>query len=97
MTAKIYKPAKNAMQSGNTKTNFWLLEYTPEGKKFIDPLMGWSGGTDTKGQLKLKFPTKEKAIAYATSNGIAYILAEPKARKKVKKSYADNFAYRVHN
>ena len=82
------------MQSGDAKTNYWLLEYKPEGKKFADPLMGWTGGTDTKQQLKLKFATREKAIAYADSKNIPYEVIRPHLRQKVKKSYAENFAYK---
>lgn len=82
------------MQSGDANTDMWLLEYKPAAKKFADPLMGWTGGTDTKQQLKLKFATKEKAIAYAKANNISYDLIAPHTRKKVKKSYADNFAYK---
>ena len=93
MTARIYKPAKTAMQSGTKKSEEWLLEYKPEKRKYVEPVMGWTGSGDTKQQLKLKFSTKEKAIAYAEANNIAYKLVEPKPRKYIKKSYADNFAY----
>ena len=30
MTARIYKPAKTAMQSGQAKTKEWMLDYEPE-------------------------------------------------------------------
>ncbi len=64
MTARIYKPARNAMQSGTAKTKLWLLEYEPEAPRMVEPLMGWTSSTDMKSQIKLRFPTKEEAIAY---------------------------------
>lgn len=92
MTARIYKPAKTAMQSGYGNTEEWLLEFEP-GRRTPDPLMGWSGSNDTQQQVQLSFPTKEEAIAYATRNGIAYVLTEPKVRAPIKKSYSDNFKF----
>ena len=94
MKARIYKPAKNAMQSGEAKTRYWLLVYEPEKKPYIEPLMGWTGGSDMRQQLKLRFPTREEATAYAKRNNIPYEVWVPKPRKKIKKSYADNFAFR---
>ena len=97
MKARIYKPAKTAMQSGTKKSEDWLFEYVPEKQKYVEPIMGWTGSGDTKQQLKLKFSTKEKAIAYAEKNNIPYKLIEPKIRKQIKKSYADNFAYKAES
>lgn len=93
MPARIYKPAKTAMQSGLGRTESWVLEHEPETPRQIDPLMGWTSSVDMRSQLKLTFDTKEEAIAYAERNGIAYSFAEPKLRKAVKKSYADNFKF----
>lgn len=94
MKAKIYKPTKTAMQSGTATNDFWLLEFASEDKKYIEPLMGWVGNRDTKQQLRMKFDSKEQAIAYAENNEIPFKLIEPKTRKFIKKSYADNFAYK---
>jgi hypothetical protein len=93
MTARIYKPAKTAMQSGEARTKEWVLEHEPASPRRIDPLMGWTSSGDTRQQLRLSFDTKEEAIAYAERNGIAYSLAEPKPRRQVRKSYADNFKF----
>lgn len=95
MKAKIYKPAKSAMQSGVRNTKLWLLEFEPVEKKFVEPLMGWTGSADTMQQLRLRFATKEEAIAYAEGKKIEYQVQEPKKRKQIKKSYADNFAYKA--
>ncbi len=94
MTARIYCPTKNAMQSGLKNTRQWVLEYISEQGKSLDPLMGWSGGSEMAGQIHLKFISKEEAISYAKRNGIAYEVTEPKTRTRKIKSYADVFAYR---
>ncbi len=92
MTARIYQPARNAMQSGQAKDK-WLLEYAPETPRVIEPLMGWTSSNDMKSQVKLKFDSKEEAIAYATRNGIAYRVEEPKALTRKILSYSDNFRH----
>ena len=88
--AKIYKPSKTAMQSGIKKFDKWIIEFITE-KPGINPLMGWESSTDTNSELKLEFSSKELAIEYAKKNKINFELIEPKTRKIVKKSYADNF------
>ena len=94
MTAKarIYQPAKTAMQSGRAKTRYWLFEYDPS-PKVIDPLMGWTGSTDTLGQLRLRFPTQEAAEDFAKERGIPYEIEAPHKRSLKHKSYADNFRF----
>ena len=93
MTARIYKPAKTAMQSGLARTKEWVLEHEPEAAREIDPLMGWTSATDMSQQVKLAFDTKEEAIAYAERNGLPYVLEEPQPRKAIRKAYADNFKF----
>ena len=88
--AIIYIPNKNPMQSGLAKNNKWILEFkTQDPTK--NPLMGWESSTDTYGELNLEFDTKELAITYAKKNKIEFEVIEPKERKVLKKSYADNF------
>jgi hypothetical protein len=93
MAARIYKPAKTAMQSGSARTHEWVLEYEPEAPREVDPLMGWTSSADMKSQLRLTFDTKDEAIAYAERNGLAYRLLEPKPRAAIRKSYSDNFRF----
>jgi len=88
--AKIYKPSKSAMQSGNKNSSKWLLEFETK-KTGINPLMGWESSTDTLSELKLEFSNKNLAIDYAKKNKIIYEVIESKERKIVKKSYSDNF------
>ena len=88
--AKIYKPHKTAMQSGLGKTDKWILEFeTQDPTK--NPLMGWESSSDTYSELKMEFSTKDLSINYAKKKKIDFELIEPKKRKVVKKSYADNF------
>jgi hypothetical protein len=91
--ARISKPAKTAMQSGQAKTKLWLLDLEPADPVEVDPLMGWSGSHDTDKQLRLWFPTKEAAIAFAQARGLSFTVMEPHQRTIRPKSYADNFAF----
>jgi len=88
--AKIYKPAKTAMQSGLKKFDKWILEFITNDPS-INPLMGWESSDDTLSELKMEFDNKDLAIEYAKKNKIEYELIEPQNRKIVKKSYSDNF------
>ena len=88
--AKIYIPAKTAMQSGRGKLKKWVLEFVTKDTA-TNPLMGWESSTDTLDEVILKFPTKEKAIEYAEANNISYRVIEPNKKEYVIKSYADNF------
>ena len=70
MRARIYKPAKNAMQSGKARTKQWVLEYEPESPRTIDPLMGWTSSSDTQSQVRLRFESRE--ALYDWYNSPAY-------------------------
>jgi predicted DNA-binding transcriptional regulator YafY len=93
MLARIYRPAKSAMQSGKAKTHDWVLEFEPASARLPDPLMGWTQSTDMDGQVRLRFASKDEAVAYATAHGIAFQVTEPKTPRKIIKAYADNFAF----
>ena len=92
MLARIYRPARNAMQSGKAKTRDWILEFEPASARSPDPLMGWTSSSDMDGQIRLSFDTKDEAVAYAQRHGIPFQLFEPRDPKRVIKAYADNFA-----
>jgi hypothetical protein len=94
MTARIYKPTRTAMQSGQANTRDWLLVFEPETPRQIEPLMGWTASSDMKQQVRLQFATKEEAVAYCDRHGIAYRVYEPKEPARRKIAYADNFGYR---
>jgi hypothetical protein len=93
MVARIYKPAKTAMQSGTAKTKEWVLDYEPEAPRSVEPLMGWTSSGDMRQQVHLQFDTKEEAIAYCERAGIPYQVSEPKPAVRRTMSYSDNFAY----
>ena len=93
MLARIYRPAKTAMQSGHAKTREWTLQFERETARLPDRLIGWNQSSDMKGQVVLTFDTQEEAIAYAQAHGIPFRVTEPKPVKRFIKAYADNFAY----
>jgi len=94
MVARIYKPTRNAMQSGVAKTKLWVLEYEPERPRTVEPLMGYTASVDMQSQIRLTFETKDEAIAYAERNGIPFRVFEPHETSRRKIAYSDNFAFR---
>jgi hypothetical protein len=91
--ARIFRPAKTAMQSGRGNTKRWVLEYEPATPREPDPLMGWSSAKDTLNQVRLRFETLEEAKQFADKKGIDYVVVEPQERLFKPKNYADNFRY----
>jgi len=95
MFARIYKPAKTAMQSGRANTKSWQLEFDAETARRIDPLMGWTGAADmTASQVRLSFDMLDEAKAYAEKNAIPYRVDERSDAIKHAKAYSDNFAFK---
>lgn len=92
-TARIFKPAKNAMQSGKAQTLQWRLTYEPEQPRMVEPLMGWTSSGDMRQQLTLHFDSKEEAVAYCEREGIPYQVIEPRETVRRQIAYADNFAF----
>ena len=93
MVARIYKPSRNAMQSGVGKTRFWVFEYEPEHARMVEPLMGYTSSADMRSQIRLKFETKEEAVAYAQKRGIPFQVFEPHETGRRRMAYSDNFAF----
>jgi hypothetical protein len=89
--AVIYRPAKSAMTSGRAGLRRWILEFKPRSPPFIEPLMGWTGGTDPLPHMRLSFPSREAAIAYAWRQGLRFTVCEPHEQRPAARSYADNF------
>lgn len=92
MLARIFKPAKSAMQAGVAKTKEWMLVFEPASARSLDPLMGWTSTTDMNGEVSLHFETEAEAVAYCQRHGIPFQVTEPKLRRKIIKAYADNFS-----
>lgn len=94
MLARIYRPARTAMQSGKAGSRQWLLEFEPGVRPPPEMLMGWTSSADTTEQVRLSFETKEQAIAFARRCGVAHRVIEPQETKRIIKAYGDNFSYR---
>ena len=92
MLAKIYKPSKNAMQSGKAKTKDWVLEFVADAQRSVDPLMGWTSTNSTEQQIRLFFESREDAIAYCEREGVTFQVVTPREPKRIVKTYADNFS-----
>lgn len=91
MIARIYSPAKTAMQSGRANTGFWILQYEPVQEKMLEPLMGYTATSDMNSQVVLRFNSKEEAVAFACKSDIPYRVEEPHKPIRRAVSYADNF------
>ena len=90
--ARIFRRPKSAMQSGPAGQG-WRLEFEPAAQR-LDPLTGWAGSGDTRAQVRLDFPSKEAAMAYAQAQGLTFEVAEEAASPAIKpKAYADNFRF----
>lgn len=94
MKARIFKPTKNAMQSGRGNAAQWLLEYELETARRPEPLMGWTASGDTLNSVRMKFDSKEAAIAFAENKGLDFTVSEEHLRKTTPRTYLDNFKYR---
>ena len=93
MMARIYKPTRNAMQSGQARTKSWVLEYEPERARTVEPLMGYTSTSDMLQQVRLSFDSKEEALAYAARHGIPARVVEPREKTAKRMSYSDNFKF----
>lgn len=91
MSARIFRPAPNAMQSGRGKSKDWVLVFEPEVAREIEPLMGHTSSRDTRQQVRLSFPTLEEAEAYARRNGYAYTVQPAHVSTPKRTTYSDNF------
>ncbi|MEL6265577.1 MAG: ETC complex I subunit [Pseudomonadota bacterium] len=95
MTARIFRPSKSAMSSGERNTKEWVLEFEPSEAKRLDPLMGWISSGDTQRQVHLRFDTRDEAVSYAQQHGIVHVVEEPQPRAKTIRpmGYGGNYAY----
>ncbi|HEV7292485.1 MAG TPA: ETC complex I subunit [Devosia sp.] len=93
MTARIYRPSPNVMQSGKGKSKQWVLLHEPTDRREIDPLMGYTSSNDTRRQIRLSFDSLEAAEAYCQKNGLAYWVQPAHASTPKRVSYPDNFRH----
>ncbi|MBB4076175.1 hypothetical protein GGR08_000463 [Bartonella fuyuanensis] len=91
MIARIYSPAKTAMQSGRAGTGFWILQYEPMKAKMLEPLMGYTATSDMNSQVRIRFNRREEAIAFARKNAIPYRVEKMHMSIRRAVFYSDNF------
>lgn len=91
MNVKIFKPSKNAMQSGRGKKSGWVLEHENHNIGGAEPLMGWSPSRDTLNQVRLNFGSCDDAVAFAEKKGWDYIVLAANERRIKPRNYSDNF------
>jgi len=91
MTARIFRPAPNAMQSGEGNSRRWMLVNEPSSARSIEPLMGYTSSSDTETQIKLFFDSLEEAEAYAQRAGIPYRVQTAHEATPKRTVYSDNF------
>lgn len=87
---RIYRPSASPLQGGRTRP-VWVVEFEPQQPSDIEPLMGWTSSHDPLQQVRLTFPSREQAMAFAERQGWPYTVSEPHARKVRSRPYADNF------
>ena len=90
--ARIFMPARHAMQSGSHNTRTWRLEFENQ-ERWENPLMGWASSGDPLSNVTISFDSKEQAVAFAIKNGFTYEVMEPKQPKFRLKSYGENFSW----
>lgn len=93
MTARIYRPSRNAMQSGTGKTKQWVLVHEPAAPREVEPLMGYTSSSDMNSQVKLTFDTLEEAETYARKAGLAYHVQPEQTPVRHRAAYTDNFRH----
>lgn len=93
MNVKIYTPCKTTMQSGRGKVGGWVLEYELETARGPETLMGWTASGDTLNQVRLKFASKDDAVAFAERKGWTYTVLPEQERILKPRNYVDNFKY----
>ncbi len=93
MYSVIHQKLPNPVQSGPKASKIWVLDFPRQKPLIIDPLTAKVGSGDVMHDVDLEFPSKEQAIEYAKTHGIAYKIVERPKPKPVGRSYADNFAF----
>ena len=91
MTALIFCPPRNAMQSGKGKSKNWVLVHERDSGRQIDPLMGYSSSSDMASQVRLTFESQEAAEDYAKRQGLAYRVESSHKPTAKRSAYTDNF------
>ncbi|KAI9913187.1 hypothetical protein PsorP6_004938 [Peronosclerospora sorghi] len=90
--AKLFKPARNQMQSGMYQTKHWEIRFQSP-RTWENPLMGWTSTADPYVGLVAKFDKKEEAERFAKKQGWELEVDEPApvGDYNGKISYSHNF------
>merc|ERR1712018_860963 len=89
---RIFRPAKNAMQSGTAGVRRWRIEFDNR-ERWENNLMGWASNADPLSNMLIEFASKEEAVEFVEKNGWDYWVEDPKERSPKAKSYALNFSW----
>ncbi|KAJ8980633.1 hypothetical protein NQ317_011709 [Molorchus minor] len=71
-TAKIYKPPKNALQSGTAHTHHWQIMFDTR-ERWKNPLMGWCSSGDPLSNLKITFCNKDDAVQFCEKKWVGMV------------------------
>ncbi|MEH7881328.1 NADH dehydrogenase ubiquinone Fe-S protein 4 [Rhizobium laguerreae] len=93
--ARIFKPSRSAMTSGTPRRQGWRLVFERRSAPFIEPLMGYTGCTDTLTQVELEFPTLESAIRYAERQGLTYTVQRQMSKAAAAKQRTSRRTHRL--
>ena len=85
MTARIYKPARTAMQSGTAKTKEWVLDYEPEQPRMVEPLMGWTSSGDMKQECGCSSTPRKRRSPIASARAFPTRCSK-RSRRRVRAS-----------
>ena len=92
---RIYCRSKSPTQSGRDKTGEWILEAERPTSQSPEPIMGWTQSGDTMNQIKMEFPSRQKAEAFAKAQGWRYTSSQVNIRRIKPRNYGDNFVYKA--
>ena len=82
---RITRPARPLTRAGWARQQPWVLTFVPGGRRWIEPLMGWTAADDPFSQIRLSFPSLASAVDYAELEGLDYTVVEPPARQPVRR------------
>jgi len=89
---RIFKPAKNAMQSGTNATQKWRIEFDAW-ERWENRLMGWVSTGDPLSNMIVEFSDLEDAIAYCERHKWNFEVEQPQKLRRLKKNYGENYSW----
>jgi len=89
---RIFKPAKNCMQSGTNATQKWRIEWDAW-ERWENRLMGWCSTGDPLSNTIVEFSDLEDAIAYCERNKWNFEVEQPQKLRRLKKNYGENYSW----